>query len=63
MATKSSNEKKPRIDLAHCPMCSHTVEAEVIWNGKRWIVKPGQNCGRCHSPLDAGYVLYGHRAA
>jgi hypothetical protein len=52
-----------RIDLAYCPICTHTVQAEVIWRAKRLIVKPGQKCSRCHSPLDAGYVMPREQAA
>lgn len=52
-----------RIDLAYCPICTHTVQAEVIWRAKRLIVKPGQKCSHCHSPLDAGYVMRREQAA
>ena len=52
-----------RIDLAYCPICTHTVQAEVILRAKRLIVKPGQKCSRCHSPLDAGYVMRREQAA
>jgi hypothetical protein len=39
------------------------VQAEVILRGKRLIVKPGQKCSHCHSPLDAGYVMPREQAA
>ena len=45
----------------YCPICTHTVEAEVtaVEQGlrrKMQVVK-GQRCGRCHAALDAAYVL------
>ena len=49
--------------IVHCPMCTHTVEAEVIQQGRRLLVKPGQKCPRCSSTLDAAYVLEMARAA
>jgi hypothetical protein len=61
--TTASQSRARRMDLAFCPMCTHTVETEVVWNGRRWIVKPGQKCGRCHSPLDAGRVIDRNQAA
>ncbi len=64
MATLS----KPKLDAApkaavYCPMCTHTVEAEVLAVRKALWVKPGQRCPRCNSPLDAGYVISLPRAA
>jgi hypothetical protein len=63
----SNNSKQtaaaPRVELAYCPICTHTVQAEVMFRGKRLIVKPGQKCSRCHSPLDAGYVIRTDQAA
>jgi len=45
----------------YCPLCTHTVEAEVVavqagWNPKRKVAS-GQRCRRCSSSLDAAYVL------
>lgn len=59
----SETQAAPRTDLAYCPICTHTVQAEVIWRGKRLIVKPGQKCARCHSLLDAGHVIRRDQAA
>lgn len=53
----------PRIEPVYCPICTHTVPAEVIWRGKRMVVKPGQKCARCHSQLDAGYIIRTDQAA
>jgi len=49
--------------LAHCPMCTHTVQAVVLASGKAVRVKPGQKCPRCSGTLDAAYVLRFDRAA
>lgn len=43
--------------FAYCPICTHTVEAQVILLGKRAWVKPGQKCPRCRSALEAAAVL------
>jgi len=43
--------------LAYCPICTHTVETQVVQVGKRAWVKPGQRCPRCASPLEVASVL------
>lgn len=54
-------ENKTLQALVYCPICTHTVEAEVVAVGQSWSRKPqvvgGQKCGRCSTPLDAAYVL------
>lgn len=47
----------------YCPICTHTVEAAVIWMGRKAMVKPGERCPRCKAPLDAGRVLRDRAAA
>jgi transposase-like protein len=47
----------------HCPICTHTVEAEVISTRRRAFSKPGQKCPRCSATLDAAYVLRFEKAA
>lgn len=47
----------------YCPICTHTVDAEVVSVGRRTMVKPGQKCSRCSAPLDAGYIMRQDRAA
>lgn len=47
----------------YCPICTHTVEAEIVHKGKQAFAKPGQKCGRCHASLDAGYIIRYDRAA
>ena len=46
----------------HCPICTHTVQAEVVtvgdgWNRRKMKVVEGQKCGRCSATLDAAYIL------
>ena len=47
----------------YCPLCTHTVEADILFGRKSTYVKPGQKCPRCSSSLDAGYVMRFDRAA
>jgi uncharacterized protein (UPF0212 family) len=42
---------------AYCPICTHTVEAQVVVLGRRMLVKPGQKCPRCSSALEAACVV------
>lgn len=62
-----SVEKKPVIKTAsgqvHCPICTHSVPAEVEYVGKRIRVIAGQKCARCQSSLDAAALLYLRHAA
>ncbi|HBY64544.1 MAG TPA: hypothetical protein DEH78_32390 [Solibacterales bacterium] len=61
-----SKPQAPRTEakgFVHCPMCTHTVEGQVVVVGRNAYVKPGQKCPRCSSTLDAGYVLRLERAA
>jgi len=41
----------------HCPICTHTVGAEVEQVGKKIRVVPGQKCPRCASTLDVAAVV------
>ena len=43
--------------IVYCPMCTHTVDAKVMYSPKVTLVVPGQKCQRCASSLDAGYVF------
>ena len=47
----------------YCPMCTHTVEAKIIFSQRNARVVPGQKCSRCASSLDAAYVVRVDRAA
>ncbi len=43
--------------LAHCPMCTHTVPAEIDLKGTRARVAAGQKCPRCGSSLEVAVVI------
>lgn len=45
----------------YCPICTHTVEADVVavergLHRKMQVVE-GQRCRRCNATLDAAYVM------
>ena len=40
-----------------CPMCTHTVEVEIVRRGRRANLRPGQKCPRCHASLGARHVV------
>jgi len=41
----------------YCLICTRTVEADVLVEGRKAYVKAGQKCPRCASSLDPAYVL------
>jgi hypothetical protein len=43
--------------LAHCPICTHTVPADIDLKGRYARVAPGQKCPRCLSSLDVAVVI------
>ena len=47
----------------HCPICTHTVPAEVEFKGKYPRVLKGQKCGRCGSSLDVAVIVQVPEAA
>lgn len=49
--------------FVYCPICTHTVDATVVSNGKTAKTKVGQKCARCSASLDAGYIMRMDRAA
>jgi hypothetical protein len=49
--------------VVYCPICTHTVEATILGNGKAPKTKPGQKCPRCSASLDAGYIFRIDRVA
>jgi hypothetical protein len=66
MPTAAIEQQKKQIEAkgaVYCPLCTHTVEANVTYGPKSALVTPGQRCARCSSPLDAGYVIRINRAA
>ena len=40
-----------------CPICTHTVPAELDLRGRRATVATGQRCPRCQSPLEVAVVV------
>jgi hypothetical protein len=42
---------------AHCPICTHTVPADIDLKGRYPRVAPGQRCPRCLSSLDVAVVI------
>ena len=49
--------------FVYCPICTHTVEAVVLANGKTAKTKEGQKCSRCSASLDPAYIMRMDRAA
>jgi uncharacterized protein (UPF0212 family) len=45
------------LGLAHCPICTHTVPAEIDLKGKYARVAAGQKCPRCGSSLEVAVVI------
>jgi hypothetical protein len=41
----------------HCPICTHTVPAELDLKGKHARVVQGQRCARCKSSLDVAVIV------
>ena len=49
--------------MAHCPMCTHTVPADLDLKGKYARVAAGQKCPRCGSSLEVAVVIHVPEAA
>ena len=47
----------------HCPICTHTVAAEIDLKGKYPRVATGQKCSRCGSSLDVAVIIQVPEAA
>ena len=45
------------VGQVHCPICTHTVPAELDLSGKRPRVATGQKCPRCSSSLDVAVIV------
>jgi hypothetical protein len=41
----------------HCPICTHTVPADIDLRCRYARVAPGQRCPRCSSSLDVAVVV------
>jgi uncharacterized protein (UPF0212 family) len=42
----------------YCPICTHTVQVEIVTNGRVARVRDGQKCPRCGSSIGSAHVLY-----
>lgn len=51
------------VGILYCPICTRYVDGEVMRNGKKAVVVPGQKCPRCSSSLDAATVVKYPQAA
>jgi hypothetical protein len=49
--------EKNTMGRAHCPICTHTVPADIDLRGKYPRVAAGQRCPRCASSLDVAVVV------
>ena len=47
----------------HCPICTHTVPAELDLKGKRPRVATGQKCLRCGASLEVAVIVQVPEAA
>ena len=63
MSPQTKDTENTHRGAVHCPICTHTVDADVVQKGRLTFVKPGQKCPRCNSTLDAGYIIGFGRAA
>lgn len=63
MIKKKAEASRAFRGSVYCLICTHTVEADLIPNGRRVVVRAGQKCPRCSSSLDAAYVLVQPQAA
>jgi hypothetical protein len=45
------------IGYVHCPICTHTVPADIDLKGKNPRVATGQRCSRCGSSLDVAVIV------
>ncbi|MBX9603634.1 MAG: hypothetical protein K2X35_21690 [Bryobacteraceae bacterium] len=62
-AVETPERTEQMVGKVYCPMCTHTVDADLEPKGKRFQVKPGQRCARCKASLDAGYIMWMQPAA
>ena len=64
-ATEIRTRTEPRMfpGMVYCPICTHTVPANVLASDRAVKVVPGQKCSRCNSVLDVASVLHVSQAA
>jgi hypothetical protein len=54
MKARGENRIKGQV---HCPICTHTVPADIDLKGRYARVVRGQKCPRCSSSLDVAVVV------
>jgi hypothetical protein len=47
----------------YCPICTHTVPAEIELRAKSAKVVAGQRCPRCHAALEVAVIVHIPEAA
>jgi hypothetical protein len=57
MKTLLNRNRELLVGEAHCPMCTHTVPADLDLSGRYARVAPGQRCARCGSSLDVAILV------
>jgi hypothetical protein len=60
---KALMDEKVMRGQVHCPICTHSVDADVDMSSKKPRVVAGQRCPRCSATLDAAFVLEVQEAA
>ena len=53
----------PETGKVHCPMCTHTVDAQLEHHPRYSVVRPGQKCPRCEGSLDSAWIMRVPKAA
>ena len=43
--------------FVYCPICTHTVEADILRTARSARVKDGEKCPRCGSSIGSALVL------
>lgn len=53
------NQSAPTVEQGkvYCPICTHTVDAQLQRGERHLQVTPGQRCPRCAGSLDAAYIF------
>ena len=55
--------EKRTLGQVHCPICTHTVPAELDLRGKEPRVAAGQRCPRCGASLEVAVIVQVPEAA
>jgi len=43
--------------FVYCPICTHTVEVDILRTARSARVKDGEKCPRCGSSIGSAHVL------